>query len=160
MPGYHYPIRYVYSMRLPGAVAHIGNPDRALCGIVLHGFYENRAQYPAGRALCPECAVAAGARRESVIRVHSWLAARDALLVALLRDGLANAGIARRLNLTRRLIARYVEEAMWRAQAATRFQFGYNVGYAQGVRDGVRYAVVRGGAGAAPAVLAPAVGSD
>lgn len=141
---------YVYSMRRPGCVAHIGTPDRMLCGMVLRTFFQTVEQYPAGRALCQTCATVAGKERTKVVRVHSFLAERDAFLVNLLRQGLTNDGIVRRLNLGQRTVSRYINEAMYRASAKTRFQWGYTTGYLDGVRDGVGYALVRRGVWAAP----------
>lgn len=146
---------YVYSMRRPGAVAHIGSPDRLRCGLVLRSFFQTTAQYPAGHRLCGTCARLTGAEQEKVIRFHSFLAERDAFFVNLLRQGLTNDGIVRRLNISQRSVSRYLNEAMYRAKAVSRFHWGYKVGYLEGVRDGVGYVLLRHGVWAAPGSAGP-----
>ena len=108
---------YVYSMRRPNCIAHIGTPDRMLCGMVLRTFFQTTEQYPAGRVLCRTCATVTGKERTKVVRFHSFLAERDAFFVNLLRQGLTNDGIVRRLNLGQRTVSRYINEAMYRAKA-------------------------------------------
>lgn len=60
---------------------------------------------------------------------------RDAVIVALLRAGMTNDAVARRLHIGLRTAVRWIGDAQTRAGAATRFEWGVAVGRADARRD-------------------------
>jgi DNA-binding CsgD family transcriptional regulator len=121
---------YVTSLR--GRVTHLGDESGARCGFVAYTAFYVSAGKPPDRPLCAECA----RRADRVVARDTALAdreaTRDAVIVGYLREGLGNDGIARRLRLGQRTTSRYVNGAMRRAGARTRFEWGHKVGFAAG----------------------------
>lgn len=119
---------YVTSLR--GSVTHLAtSPGRTRCSYEFVGAFYVSDKRP-DRPLCGECARLADVHDRYVARRQSAVAARDGLLVDLLRDGLTDAAIRRHLHLSARSLSRYLNDAMRRAGARTRFQWGYVVGAA------------------------------
>jgi DNA-binding CsgD family transcriptional regulator len=116
-------------------VAHIGNAHSTVCGFIFTSAFTVLDAVPVDRSLCRRCAERAevAATGGSIGR---RLTARDAAIVELLKQGLDNVGVARRLKLGMRTTVRYINDAMRRADARSRFQWGYLLGFEAG-RDAV-----------------------
>lgn len=121
---------YVTSLR--GQVTHLGDESGARCGVVFYSAFYVSASQPPDRPLCAECVRRTRRTADRHAALADREATRDAVIVALLREGLGNDGIARRLRLGQRTTVRYVNGAMRRAGARTRFQWGHMVGFAAG----------------------------
>jgi hypothetical protein len=138
---------YVSSLRGNARVTHIGNMYGTACGQVLAGPFDVTNEQPADRPLCATCAAgnsrarAAAALTTGTVTIHEAMRKidrqviereRDALVVELLREGLDNLGVARRLQIASRTAVRYINDGQRRAGAKTRFDWGYRRGYADG----------------------------
>lgn len=112
---------YVTSLRDNARLAHIGSAHSTLCRIVLGPPFRTSDDMPADRTLCPRCAgVAAVAWGTD----DPHTVTRDAVLVALLKEGHDNGGVARRLNVGLRTAVRWLTDAQRRAGATTRVPVG------------------------------------
>jgi DNA-binding NarL/FixJ family response regulator len=157
---------YVYSTHGGATLAHVGNLHGTACGFVFLRYFRVSEDAPPDRTVCARCiekAHAAAIRqarvegrlveepemiverraREAALRAAhraALLAARqaeqDAGVVALLKEGLTNVAVARRLRVGLRTAVRQINDAQGRSGAATRFQWGYVVGLAEGCAEG------------------------
>jgi DNA-binding NarL/FixJ family response regulator len=119
---------YVSPLRSTAYLSHIGNENGTACRRVYSaGFIVTDAPLP-GRTVCARCTGAVAARISRAEQRAKTEAARDALIVQLLRDGASDATLCRRLRLGQRTMSRYVNDAMRRAGARTRFEWGYMTG--------------------------------
>lgn len=123
-----------YVTSLLGSVTHIGNEERTECGIVLRSGYLVSTEPPAGYPLCSSCTGREADRAVNDARRHWKETARDALLVSLLAEGMTDAALARRLRLGQRTLSRWINDAIRRAGARSRFQWAFNAGAAAHVR--------------------------
>ena len=122
--------QYVYSLHGSAKYAHIGHPHALACGFAVMSRYHIANAVPSDRAVCPRCLAATRVRDGNGI-VRLRLTARDAAIIALLKEGLDQRAVGRRLRLATRTTVRYVSDAQRRSGAKTRFQWGYMVGLAE-----------------------------
>jgi DNA-binding CsgD family transcriptional regulator len=108
-----------------GRVAHVGPPHHLACGAVMRSTFAVHDSPPPGRRVCVNCLRAKAKAESWAEHKRQVVAARDARIVALLAEGLTDQALRRRLGLQRRTVSRYVNEAMRRAGARTRFEWGY-----------------------------------
>lgn len=120
--------RYVYSLNSRARLAHLGSNLGTRCGYVLMSTFDFAETLPPDRALCSRCARLAGADPVAAADPGGAVAARDAVIVGLLREGLDNAGVARRLRVGLRTAVRWIGDAQGRAGASNRWTWGYAVG--------------------------------
>ena len=127
---------YVYSLHGGATVAHIGDAHHTVCGFVPIRAYRVTDMPPPNRRLCAQCvkrsgqaAASAAARADDANARH---AERRALILALLKDGLDNAAVARRLGMSLSTVVRDISAAMRRERAASRFAWGYTIGFRDG----------------------------
>lgn len=116
---------YVTSLR--SNIAHYAEDHRPLCGVILRGPFQTTERRPPGAPLCAKCAVRHGGARARRARLEQ----RDAVVIRLLASGATDTAIRHRLNLGARTVSRYLNDAMRRAGARTRFEWGYRVGRAE-----------------------------
>jgi hypothetical protein len=133
------PRTYVTSIHGGAKVTHVGTQHRTVCNYVFHSFFVVTTEVPQGRTLCRRCAQIVGdvPGREGTADILSTyrgrlteadVAARDAEIVALLKQGCDNIAVARHLGLGLRTAVRRIGEAQERAGATDRFTWGYVVG--------------------------------
>jgi hypothetical protein len=144
---------------LPSArLAHVGDLQGPLCGYILRSTFRVIDYIPSGFEVCARCmnriVVAAylerrtreeqslilelDRRRRRPPSVGVYARARttsDPTIIAALKKGLDNLGVARELGIGERTAVRYINEAMRRAGAKNRFQYGHLIGLAERTWD-------------------------
>lgn len=120
---------YVTSLNSNAKVSHIGNEHRTACGIVFTSVFHVTTEPM--RPVCALCLARTGTTATGTIVRRSTQAERDDAVVALLIAGHDNAGVARRLHIGMRTAVRWINEAQTRADARSRFQWGYKTGRAE-----------------------------
>ncbi|MDQ1712785.1 MAG: hypothetical protein QOE45_2235 [Frankiaceae bacterium] len=154
---------YVYSTDPRARVTHVGNLHGTACGFVFFASFHVSEDAPPARPICKRCIARAhaaalrearlecrlvedpeknarvrrariAARRAALIAARQ--AQRDALIIAALKEGLANVAVARRLHMGLRTAVRRISTAQRRAGVKTRFQWGYKIGFAEGRAQG------------------------
>jgi len=129
---------YVYSLR--GRRTHAaGDGTNLRCGAILTGRFLVTTAPPSDRGLCPGCFPASTEGRARAERLAQRATARrrerDSRIVALLITGATDKAVGRHFGWATRTWVRNINDAMHRADARTRFQWGYLVGLADRRND-------------------------
>lgn len=119
-----------------GKVAHLGDAGGTRCRFIPRARFRVTDTIPPGYLPCPRCAARAAALTAAVDRARHRmrLAARDAAIAAALAEGVTDVAAARRLGMGKRTFSRYANDAMRRAGARSRFEWGYREGVASARR--------------------------